>query len=200
MIFINHGQKIILYSSFLDFVVSFPLAWYLDSWVMKQQCGACVYPSSWRVHSLTPLHKKGDTSKPANYRGIAVGCCLSKVFLGVLHNRLLEFVDKHKLIPNCQIGYKHGSRTSDHILTLKNLIDKYIPKGKYMFACFVDYKSAFDTMWRKGLFFKLLRHGIGCNFLPLSRVYTVKFITMLNWTLVCLQQYHQPMELSRDVC
>ena len=34
--------EIILYSSFLDFVVSFPQAWYLDSWVMKQQCGACV--------------------------------------------------------------------------------------------------------------------------------------------------------------
>ena len=34
--------KIIFYSSILDFVVSFPLAWYLDSWVMKQQCGACV--------------------------------------------------------------------------------------------------------------------------------------------------------------
>ena len=131
------------------------------------------YPSSWRVHSLTPLHKKGDTSKPANYHGIAVGCCLSKVFLGVLHNRLLEFVDKHKLIPNCQIGYKHGSRTSDHILTLKNLIDKYLLKGKYMFACFVDYKSAFDTVWRKGLFFKLLRHGIGCNFLStLQSVYS----------------------------
>ena len=109
--------------------------------------------------------KKRWHLKPANDRGIAIGYCLSKVFLGVLHNRLLAFVDKHQLIPNCQIGYKHGSRTSDPILTFKNLIDHYILKGKYLFACCDDYKSAFDTVWRKGLFFKLLQHGVGCNFL-----------------------------------
>ena len=34
-----------------------------------------------------------------------------------------------------------------------------------MFVCFVYYKSAFDTVWRNDMFFKLLQHGISGNFL-----------------------------------
>ena len=127
------------------------------------------FPKLWRVNTLSPLHKKGNNSVTDNYRGIAVGCCLAKLFLSVLHNRLQTFIDANDLIPNCQIGYKKGTRTSDHILTLKNIIDKYIlsGRGKYLYTCFVDYKSAFDTVWRKALFYKLLSYGVGGNFLSI---------------------------------
>ena len=104
-----------------------------------------------------------------NYRGIAVGSCLSKFFLSILHNRLVTFAEKHNVIPSCQIGYKKGTPTSDHILALKNIIDKRIfsGKGKHLYACFVDYKSAFDTVWRNALFYKMLTCGIGGNFLAI---------------------------------
>ena len=102
-------------------------------------------------------------------RGIAVGCCLAKLFRSVLHNCLQTFIDANDLILNCQISYKKGTRTSDHILTLKNIIDKYFlsGRGKYLYTCFVDYKSAFDTVWWKALFYKLLSCGVGGNFLSI---------------------------------
>ena len=126
-----------------------------------------LYPNQWTTQSLSPLHKKGSVYMPDNYRGIAIGNGLAKIFLQVLHKRLLGFSDKHNLIPPNQIGYKKGSRTTDHILTLKNIIDKYIFKlpRKYLYACFVDFKSAFDSVWRKGLLYKMLKLGIGGCFL-----------------------------------
>ena len=66
-----------------------------------------------------------------------------------------------QIIPSNQLGYQKGCRTSDHILTLKNIIDKYILKGKQLFSCFVDFKSAFDTVWRDGMLFKLTKFGVG---------------------------------------
>jgi hypothetical protein len=56
------------------------------------------------------------------------------------------------------IGYKKKSCTVDHILTLKNIIDEYILKAprKNIFTCFVDFKSAFDTVWRKALIYNLI--------------------------------------------
>ena len=113
------------------------------------------FPGFWNINTLTPLHKKGSM----NVR--------EKTFLSILHNRLYEFSEKHGLVPHYQIGYKKGLRTTDHILVFKNIIDKYIQntQRKYLFACFVDFKSAFDTVWRDGMFYELLKIGIDTCFL-----------------------------------
>ena len=125
------------------------------------------FPEAWRLSSLTPIHKKGDKSIPNNYRGIAVSSILCKLFCLVLYNRLDVFVNQNSSIPPNQIGFKKGSRTSDHVLVLKSLIDKYINRaGKsYLYVCFIDFSSAFDTVWRNALLYKLTQIGIGGTFL-----------------------------------
>ena len=37
-------------------------------------------PSIWKDNILTPLHKSGSLTDPDNYRGIAVGSCVCKLF------------------------------------------------------------------------------------------------------------------------
>ena len=58
-----------------------------------------------------------------------------------------------------------GSRTSDHIFTLKTMIDSMFKKKKYLYACFVDFRKAFDLVNRKALLYKLKRYNIKGNFL-----------------------------------
>lgn len=133
------------------------------------------FPDSWRCNLLQPLHKKGDKCNASNYRGIAIGSCVCKLFCSVLNTRLSNFSDKNNLVPKCQIGYKKGSRTSDHVLVLKSLIDRFVNKlsKSYLYCCFVDFKSAFDTISRRALIFKLLQSGIGGNFLSvLENIYS----------------------------
>ena len=127
------------------------------------------YPNNWRTNSLSPLHKKGDQKSCDNFRGIAVGCCLSKLFLSVLNKRLITFVNNQSIIPKHQIGYQAKCQTLDHILTLKNMVDKYIHRAsrKYLFVCFVDFKAAFDSVWRLALFYKLAHLNIGGYFLQI---------------------------------
>jgi retron-type reverse transcriptase len=129
------------------------------------------FPSLWRLSSLTVIHKKGDKSIPKNYRGIAVSSNLCKLFCLVLYNRLNVFTDNNNVIPPNQIGFRKGARTSDHILVLKSLIDKYINRaGKsYLYVCFIDFSAAFDTVWRNALLYKLIHIGIGGNFLRVIR-------------------------------
>ena len=47
-----------------------------------------LFPTTWGTNTLSPLHKKGDRNTSDNYRGIAVGSNLSKLFCSVIHNRL----------------------------------------------------------------------------------------------------------------
>ena len=122
-----------------------------------------IYP--WNCSITTPLHKKGDRQNPDNYRAITVGSCLGKLFSSILLKRLLEFrAEACPDVPN-QLGFRSGAQCNDHILTLSTTIEKYLQhKRRRVFACFVDYRKAFDSVCRDALLFKLSNMGLTGNF------------------------------------
>ena len=50
---------------------------------------------------------------------------------------------------------------------MKTLIDKYLNHAtqKYLYVCFVDFKCAFDSVWRQALTYKLIINDVGGNIL-----------------------------------
>ena len=125
------------------------------------------YPNLWELGLITPLHKTDDIGNPDNYRGITINSCLSKLFNQLMNDRLTRYMDENDLIQCNQIGFRKGYRTSDHVFVMKTLIDKYLNTGKRLYMCFIDFKKAFDTVWREGLFYKLLKQGISRKFVNL---------------------------------
>ena len=89
----------------------------------------------------------------------------------MLNSRLTKYCVKQNLINKEQIGFQKNNRTSDHILTIKAVVNKYVvdKKGKKLYACFVDFQKAFDSVWHDGLFRKLENKGINGNFLHLLK-------------------------------
>ncbi len=128
------------------------------------------FPEIWNKGLISPIHKNGDKLDPNNYRGICVNSNLGKVLCSILNTRLLHFLTKHNALSKCQIGFLPKCRTSDHIFTLQTLIDKYVHQNKgTIFACFVDFKKAFDSIWHEGLYLKLIDSGIGGKFYDLIK-------------------------------
>ena len=71
----------------------------------------------------------------------------------VLVNSFLPFLEEKKLLHPSQIGFLKDNRTADHIFTLRTLIEKYSHHhNQKVYACFVDFKKAFDSVWHEGLF------------------------------------------------
>ena len=128
----------------------------------------------WILSIITPIHKSGVKTDPSNYRGIAVLSCLGKLFSSILNLRLKNFVSNNNILRKEQLGFVEGNRTSDAHLIMHNLIQDYCHKrGKKIFACFVDFKKAFDSIPRELLFQKLLKIGItGKFFNALKTMYT----------------------------
>ena len=101
---------------------------------------ANIVPSDWCMSLISPIFKLDDKLNPDNYRGICVISCLSKLFLLILNDRLSYFLNTHDIISISQIGFQKNSRSTDHIFTLKTIMNKHVhhtPKGK-IYACFVD--------------------------------------------------------------
>ena len=121
------------------------------------------FPESWTEGIIIPLHKQGNSADPNNYRGITLNSCLGKLFCHVLNGRISKFLEDKSFIGREQAGFRKNHRTSDQIFILKTIIDKYINKnGKEnkLYACFIDFRKAFDTVSHEGLLLKLQRAGI----------------------------------------
>ena len=119
-------------------------------------------PESWTIGMIVPIYKnKGDKGDFNNYRGITLLSCLGKLFTSVINNRLNKFAEETKLINENQTGFRKNYSTLDHIFLLKNLIDLCVKNDNQKLYCaFIDYKKAFDTVWRSALWHKLVKSGI----------------------------------------
>ena len=123
------------------------------------------FPYKWNESTISLLHKKGSFYDTNNYRGISITSCLSKCFTALMAERLLDCLEENKLLHFSQAAYRKKSRTADHIFTLKSIINNYcIKKRKKLYCCFIDFKKAFDSVWREAMLFKLLSLGMGGKF------------------------------------
>jgi len=117
------------------------------------------FPKQWGESHIVPIHKSGPKDDPNNYRGISVISCLAKLFTTV--KRLTNYLDENYLISANQAGFRNNFGTNDNLFVIDTLISKYNNTNKRLYACFVDFKKAFDSVWREGLRYKLLNSGIG---------------------------------------
>ena len=127
----------------------------------------------WFISIISPIHKKGPKMDPSNYRGISLLSCIYKLFTAIINNRLKFFCKENGILPEHQLGFISGNRTSDAHLILHNLIrEQCHKKGKNLYSCFVDFSKAFDSIPRDILFQKLLSKGIkGKVFNLLKKIY-----------------------------
>jgi hypothetical protein len=143
-----------------------------------------IYPTTWSVGITIPIFKKGNKNDPNNYRGITISSNVAKVFNSILNNRLNKYALENDLINERQIGFKKDARTSDHIFIIKTLIDKYCRTNKSpIYACFIDFQKAFDSIWHDALMLKLQQNGIGGLFYSIIKNMYAKANTFLKSTL-----------------
>lgn len=116
-----------------------------------------VIPEDWLIGVIVPFYKNtGDTKDVNNYRGITLLSCLGKLFTTMLNVRLTKFCDGNDIIKEMQAGFRQGYSTTDHLFVLKHLIDLFQYKRKRLYCLYVDYRQAFDLVWKNGLWHKLL--------------------------------------------
>ena len=137
--------------------------------IMNKIKNTCNYPKTWAMGIVSLILKDGDEEDPNNYRAITVINSLAKVLAIMMNNRLEEWCERENIIRKEQIGFEKKCRPADHIFVMKTLTDNYNNQGKKVYACFVDFRKAFDTVWRTGLFYKLLKKNMSTNFIKLIK-------------------------------
>lgn len=141
-----------------------------------------MFPTAWTVNYLKPIYKKDCKDDPDNYRGLAIASTISKLYCMILLQRLETHMTNTNMISPNQIGFRRGYRTSDHVFLLKTLITKTLKQKKRLFAAFIDFKKAYDTVDRSLLLKSVHRTGVQGKFLSnLKAIYNkVSYSIKLN--------------------
>ena len=118
------------------------------------------FPDSWKNSFLVPLHKKGSSGDPNNYRGLAVGSNVGKFYTKCLNEKLKQACDSNNILSPNQFGFRDAFRTTDDIFVLRSIISHYKNNGhRPVYACFVDFSKAFDSVIRTAMLYKLGKIG-----------------------------------------
>ena len=88
------------------------------------------FPLLWTQNFLKPIFKKGESFDPNNYRGIAVGSAMGKLFSLVLLERLEKRIQETSPLSENQIGFRKGYRTADHIFVINTIVSKVVKAEK----------------------------------------------------------------------
>ena len=102
-----------------------------------------------------PIHKKGDKLNPGNERAIPLLSIPGKVFSRILLNYM-----NLKATCESQFGFRPGRCTVDAIFIVRQVIKKAQEHRTPLHFNSVDFKAAFDAVWRKALWKMMIAIGI----------------------------------------
>ena len=148
----------------------------------------------------------GDAADTNNYRGITLLSCLGKLFTSIINDRLKMYSDSTNIIKETKAAYRQGYSTLDHVFLLKCVIDLFNWKKKKLFCLFVDYKKAFDLVWREGLWYKMVKANINGKIMNvICNMYdNIKSCVMLNQnmsdTFMCIMGVRRRKLVTSAFC
>ena len=113
---------------------------------------------------MKPIYtNKGCTTDPQHFRSITVLSCLGKVFTSILSERLTQYSDEFLVLCENQGGFRKGYSTLDNLFILHSLFNILENKKNKLYCAFLEFAKTFDSMWRDGLWNKLLLNNINGN-------------------------------------
>ena len=113
-------------------------------------------PRGWSKGLIFPLFKGGDRKVTDNYRPIYLLSIVSKLYASILNNRLLNWCEQTKKFGEEQAGFRPGRSTTDQAFVLSEVIRDRKQRGLETHIAFLDVRKAYDTVWRVGLWKRLL--------------------------------------------
>jgi Reverse transcriptase (RNA-dependent DNA polymerase) len=113
-------------------------------------------PSLWKIAEVIMIPKPGKPPhEKSSYRPISLLPVISKLFEKLLLKRLKPIIERKKLIPTHQFGFRNNHSTIDQIHRIITIIENTLENKKVCSTVFLDVAQAFDKVWHEGLIQKL---------------------------------------------
>ena len=142
----------------------------ISPWLLKECCAKLETPISlfnksltqarvpraWKRANITPIFKKGEKKLSIYYRPIS----LTSVFEKIIRGKIIDFLEKNKLITENQHGFCCNKSCLTNLLDFFNDIYASWDVRELYDVIYLNFKKAFDKVSHKRFISKLRSHGI----------------------------------------
>lgn len=115
-------------------------------------------PTDWKDGVIIKLPKKGNLSECTNWRGITLLNTVNKVISIILHDRISNVLEP--LLRREQAGFRPGRSCTDHINTLRIIVEQSNEWQTHAHLLFIDFERAFDSLDRSMMWQILTSYGV----------------------------------------
>ena len=114
-------------------------------------------PPQWQKGHIKRLYKgKGKRGMCSNERGITLASNIGKMYERIINNRVAESIE----MTQAQAGGQKGRSTTDHILIIKELMQKAKEDKKPIYIAFLDVTKAYDKAWLDAIMYVMHKTGL----------------------------------------
>ena len=114
-------------------------------------------PTDWEQSFIVCLYKgKGDALDRGNYRGFKLTEQAMKFLERIVDGLIRQVVS----IDDSQFGFVPGRGTTDAILLVRQLLEKYLAVYKRLYMAFIDLEKAFDHVPQRVIWWALRKLSV----------------------------------------
>ena len=128
-----------------------------------------ILPSDWLKACITAIYKKGEKSKPGNYRPVSMTSIICKLMESIVRDKLVEHMVENDLFSDCQHGFVLLRDCMTNLLTCMEIWCEFLEKGESVDVIYTDFAKAFDSVPHERLLTKLEGLGVTGNVLAWIR-------------------------------
>jgi len=128
------------------------------STIFSQSLRDGIFPSVWKIASITPVHKSGNIHNVENYRPVSILSSLGKIFESLIYDAIYPAL--HHIISEHQHGFVKKRSTTTNLMTFTNSVITKLEKRHQIDAIYVDFSKAFDKVPHELAIQKLNRLGL----------------------------------------
>ena len=122
-----------------------------------------IVPEDWRTAFVTPVFKKGERYKAANYRPISLTSIPGKLLEHIIVHTIMDFAENNNILCKEQHGFRKQRSCISQLIGLVDDISHSRDKGRQVDMLVMDFAKAFDKVSHSLLIHKLQHYGISGN-------------------------------------
>ena len=145
--------------------------------------------------NVTPIFKRGDKGKPANYRPVSLTSHVVKTFEKVVKKHIVEFLESRNLYNPSQHGFRTGRSTMTQLISYYEELLRGLEEGKNIDAVYLDFSKAFDKCCHQVLLERVRQHRISGKI----GVFLHGFLTNRKQTVVVDGMKSKPVSVESGV-
>ena len=117
-------------------------------------------PDEWKTANVAPIFKKGDKSKPSNYRPVSLTSICCKVIKHILHSHIMKFFEQHNILSDSQHGFRKNRSYETQLIVTINDLAKGLDNSQQIDGILLDVSKAFAKVPHRRIAAKLHHYGV----------------------------------------